>query len=79
MRRRFVHESPFVFCLVHETQSRHNHTAAAYGDGRKFEYEMLNFVDGERSVSDIRERIAAYLAASESIGVAHENNKGQNR
>ena len=52
-----------------------------YGGGRLFTYEALNFVDGERTVSDIRdwlvaqlgdvplEYVAEYLAALESIQV----------
>jgi hypothetical protein len=52
-----------------------------HGDGGMFVYEALNFVDGERTVSDIRdwlvaelggvplEYIAEYLATLESIGV----------
>jgi len=52
-----------------------------HGGGRMFTYEALNFVDGERSVSDIRdwlvaqlgdvplEYVAEYLAALESIEV----------
>ena len=52
-----------------------------YGDGGMFAYEALNFVDGERTVSDIRDwlvaelgavpldYVAEYLAALESIGV----------
>jgi len=52
-----------------------------YGGGRQFTYEALNFVDGERTVSDIRdwlvaqlgdvplEYVAEYLAALESIHV----------
>ncbi len=55
--------------------------ATAYGGGGMFTYEALNLVDGERSVSDIRdwlvaemgdvpvEAVAEYLAALESIGV----------
>ena len=55
--------------------------ATAYGGGGMFTYEALNFVDGKRSVSDIRdwlvaemgevsvEAVAEYLAALESIGV----------
>ena len=50
-------------------------------NGRKYAYETLNFVDGRRSVSDIRdwltmelgavpvEYVAEYLLALESIGV----------
>jgi hypothetical protein len=52
-----------------------------YGSGGMFVYEALNFVDGERSVSDIRDwlvaelgdvpldYVAEYLAALEAIGV----------
>jgi hypothetical protein len=52
-----------------------------YGDGGMFVYEALNFVDGKRTVSDIREwlvaelgdvpleYVAEYLSALESIGV----------
>ena len=52
-----------------------------HGGGRMFTYEALNFVDGERTVSDIRdwlvaqlgdvplEYVAEYLAALESIQV----------
>jgi len=52
-----------------------------YGDGSMFAYEALNLVDGERSVSDIRDwlvaelggvplaYVAEYLAALASIGV----------
>ncbi len=52
-----------------------------FGTGRMFTYEALNFVDGERSVSDIRDWLVAelgdvpldyvveYLSALESIGV----------
>ena len=55
-----------------------------YGDSGMFVYEALNFVDGERTVSDIRdwlvaelggvplEYVAEYLAALESIGVLEE-------
>jgi hypothetical protein len=55
-----------------------------YGNGGMFVYEALNFVDGERTVSDIRdwlvaelgdvplEYVAEYLAALESIGVLEE-------
>ena len=51
------------------------------GDGRAMAYEALNFVDGRRSVSDIRdwlvaefgtvpvEAVAEYLEALESIDV----------
>jgi hypothetical protein len=57
-----------------------NHSTP-YGDGDMFAYEALNFVDGERSVSDIRDWLVAelgevplqyvedYLKALESIGV----------
>jgi aminopeptidase YwaD len=52
-----------------------------FGNGRMFTYEALNFVDGQRSVSDIRDWLVAelgdvpldvvaeYLAALESIDV----------
>ena len=55
--------------------------STAFGTGRMFTYEALNFVDGERSVSDIRDWLVAelgdvplefvveYLSALESIGV----------
>jgi hypothetical protein len=55
--------------------------STAYGGSGMFTYEALNFVDGKRSVSDIRdwlvaelgevsvEDVAEYLAALESIGV----------
>jgi hypothetical protein len=55
--------------------------STAFGTGRMFTYEALNFVDGERSVSDIRDwlvaelgdvpldYVAEYLSALESIGV----------
>ena len=55
-----------------------------FGDGSMFTYETLNFVDGKRSVSDIRdwlvaelgvvplEFVAEYLQALESIGVVRE-------
>ena len=55
--------------------------STAYGDSHMFTYEALNFVDGKRTVSDIRdwlvaelgevsvEDVAEYLAALESIGV----------
>ena len=55
--------------------------STVYGGGGLFTYEALNLVDGERSVSDIRdwlvaqlgevsvEAVAEYLAALESIGV----------
>ena len=58
--------------------------ATAFGNGRMFSYEALNFVDGERTVSDIRdwlvaelgdvplEYVAQYLAALESIDVVRE-------
>jgi len=57
-----------------------NHSTA-HGDGGMFAYEALNFVDGKRTVSDIRDWLVAelgdvpleyveeYLAALESIGV----------
>jgi hypothetical protein len=53
----------------------------SHGSGGQYAYEALNFVDGERTVSDIRdwlttelgpvptEYVAEYLAALESIGV----------
>jgi len=55
--------------------------STAYGDGDMFAYEALNFVDGKRTVSDIRDWLVAelgdvpleyveeYLSALESIGV----------
>jgi aminopeptidase YwaD len=55
--------------------------STAFGTGGMFTYEALNFVDGERSVSDIRDWLVAelgdvpvdyvveYLSALESIGV----------
>ncbi len=58
-----------------------NSHSTAYGDSGMFTYEALNFVDGKRTVSDIRdwlvaemgevsvEDVAEYLAALESIGV----------
>ena len=57
--------------------------STVYGSGRMFTYEALNFVDGKRTVSDIRdwlvaelgevsvEDVAEYLAALESIGVVN--------
>ncbi len=57
-----------------------NHSTR-YGGGGMFTYEALNFVDGERTVSDIRdwlvaelgevslEAVAEYLQALESIDV----------
>ena len=57
------------------------------GGGRMFTYEALNFVDGQRSVSDIRdwlvaelgdvplEYLAEYLSALQSIGVIREKSK----
>jgi hypothetical protein len=54
------------------------------GDGAEFAYEALNFVDGKRSVSDIRYwlmdelgevplvYVAEYLGALEQIGVIHK-------
>jgi len=58
--------------------------STSFGTGRMFTYEALNFVDGERSVSDIRdwlvaelgdvpvEYVAEYLGALESIDVIRE-------
>ena len=58
-----------------------------YGSGRMFTYEALNFVDGKRTVSDIRDWLVAelgpvpveyveeYLQALESIGVIRENDR----
>ena len=58
-----------------------NSHSTAYGDSGMFTYEALNFVDGKRTVSDIRdwlvaelgevsvEDVSEYLAALESIGV----------
>jgi hypothetical protein len=55
--------------------------STVFGSGRMFTYEALNFVDGERSVSDIRDWLVAelgdvpldvvaeYLSALESIDV----------
>ncbi len=55
--------------------------STAYGGGGEFTYEALNFVDGKRTVSDIRDWLVAelgdvplefveeYLQALESIGV----------
>lgn len=55
--------------------------STVHGSGRMFTYEALNFVDGKRTVSDIRDwlvaelgevsvqDVAEYLAALESIGV----------
>jgi len=55
--------------------------STSYGNGRMFTYEALNFVNGERTVSDIRdwlvaelgdvplEYVAEYLAALETIQV----------
>jgi hypothetical protein len=52
-----------------------------WGGGGQYVYEILNFVDGERTVSDIRDWLTAelgpvplgyveeYLAALEAIGV----------
>jgi hypothetical protein len=57
------------------------HQSTEYGDGYAMAYEALNFVDGRRTVSDIRdwlvaefgtvsvEAVAEYLQALESIGV----------
>jgi hypothetical protein len=62
------------------------HSTAA-GGGGMFAYEALNFVDGKRTVSDIRDWLIAelgevpleyveeYLAALESIGVINKKNK----
>jgi hypothetical protein len=59
-----------------------NHSTP-YGDGDMFTYEALNFVDGKRTVSDIRDWLVAelgevpleyveeYLKALESIGVLY--------
>ena len=67
-----------------------NHNTA-YGDGRKFEYEALNLVDGARSVSDIRDwlvaelglvplaYVAEYLLALQSINVVKHVSKGEDR
>jgi hypothetical protein len=61
--------------------------STAFGTGRMFSYEALNFVDGERSVSDIRDWLVAelgdvpvdhvveYLSALESIGVIRRRAK----
>jgi aminopeptidase YwaD len=58
--------------------------STAYGTGTMFVYEALNFVDGERTVSDIRDwlvaelgdvplqHVAGYLAALQSIDVIRE-------
>ena len=58
-----------------------------FGGGGMFAYEALNFVDGERNVSDIRdwlvaqlgdvplEYVAEYLAALESIDVIRQKRK----
>ena len=58
-----------------------------FGTGGMFTYEALNFVDGERTVSDIRdwlvaelgevplEYVAEYLGALESIGVIRERQR----
>jgi len=55
----------------------------AFGTGDLYAYEALNFVDGRRSVSDVRDALAAafgpvplelvaeYLSALESIGLLH--------
>jgi hypothetical protein len=55
--------------------------ATQFGNGRMFTYEALNFVDGERTVSDIRDwlvaelgdvpldHVAEYLSTLQSIGV----------
>ncbi|MCP5092650.1 MAG: hypothetical protein GY949_17190, partial [Gammaproteobacteria bacterium] len=57
-----------------------------YGGGRLFTYEALNFVDGKRTVSDIRDWLVAelgdvpldyvleYLEALETIGVIRKIN-----
>ena len=62
------------------------HSTSA-GGGGMFTYEALNFVDGKRTVSDIRDWLIAelgevpleyveeYLAALESIGVINKKNK----
>ena len=61
--------------------------STAYGSGRMFTYEALNFVDGKRTVSDIRdwlvaelgdvplESVAEYLSALQSIGVIREKSQ----
>ncbi len=58
--------------------------STAFGSGGMFSYEALNFVDGQRDVSDIRdwlvaqlgevplEYVAEYLKALESIGVVRQ-------
>ena len=58
-----------------------------FGTGRMFTYEALNFVDGERTVSDIRdwlvaelgevpvEYVAEYLKALESIDVIRQRQR----
>ena len=58
--------------------------STAFGTGRMFTYEALNFVDGARTVSDIRdwlvaemgevpvEHVAEYLGALESIDVVRK-------
>jgi hypothetical protein len=68
---------------------RLNEHSTPYGGGRLFTYEALNFVDGKRTVSDIRdwlvaelgpvplEYVAEYLEALESINVIHKNNWGR--
>ena len=59
-----------------------NHSTP-HGDGGMFAYEALNFVDGKRTISEIRDWLVAelgdvpleyveeYLSALESIGVLH--------
>jgi len=61
--------------------------STTFGTGRMFTYEALNFVDGERTVSDIRdwlvaelgdvpvEYVAEYLGALESIDVIRERQR----
>lgn len=61
--------------------------STAFGTGRMFTYEALNFVDGERTVSDIRdwlvaelgdvpvEYVAEYLRSLESIDVIRERQR----
>jgi hypothetical protein len=65
---------------------RLNEHTTPYGSGRLFTYEALNFVDGKRTVSDIRdwlvaelgpvplEYVAEYLETLESINVIQKNN-----
>ena len=62
-------------------QTKHS---TPFGNGRMFSYEALNFVDGKRTVSDMRdwlvtelgdvplEHVAEYLAAPQSINVIRE-------